>query len=448
MVKNNTLIVLVCAVILAGAVYYFDFRHPKDTSAPKDTSKPALSLQASDVTGMTLTHPARAGEPSIELEKRGNGWQITQPVDTAADQPTIEGLVDEIAGARVDQTEPGSAERRKVYGLDPPRTSLELRMQNGSKHILLLGDKEFTGASVYTVIDGGQNVSLLPSVLFESVNKRLDDLRDRAVVHFDSAATASFDLKNGSGELAASKQKDLWKFAKPDDSSADADAIATLLGGIASAKFTGVADEKSDNLAKYGLGTPAVTFTAVDDKGAKATLLVGKKDGENYFARDASRPTIFRIDVDLYRKLTERYADLRDKQVVHVDTSDIQNIELRNDMGAITLSRKKDSPDEWDIDSPAAQKGKTAAATKVLNPLTGLRADEVLDRPAAALAAQLAKPAIVVVLTEKSGKQLTVRISKPAGDFAYAETSNSPVLYKVKKQIVDDLNFGAADAAL
>lgn len=448
MVKNNTLIVLVCAVILAGAVYYFDFRHPKDTAAPKDTSKPALSLQASDVTGMTLTHPARAGEPSIELEKRGNGWQITQPVDTAADQPTIEGLVDEIAGARVDQTEPGSADRRKVYGLDPPRTSLELRMQNGAKHTLLFGEKDFTDASVYTVIDGGQNVSLLPSALFETVNKRLDDLRDRAVLHFDSAATASFNLKNGSGELVASKQKDMWKFSKPADSSADADAIATLLGGIASAKFVGVADEKSDNLAKYGLATPAVTFTAVDDKGVKATLLVGKKDAENYFARDASRPTIFRIDADLYKKLTERYADLRDKQVVHVDTSDIQNIELRNDMGAITLSRKKDSPDEWDIDSPAAQKGKTAAATKVLDPLTGLRADEVLDHPAAALVAQLAKPAIVVVLTEKSGKQVTVRISKPAGDFAYAETSDSPVLYKVKKQIVDDLNFGAADAAL
>ena len=51
-------------------------------------------------------------------------------------------------------------------------------------------------------------------------------------------------------------------------------------------------------------------------------------------------------------------------------------------------------------------------------------------------------------LTDKAGKQVTVRISKAYGDFAYVQASNSPALYKVKKQIVDDLNLSAADAAL
>jgi len=448
MVKNNTLIVLLCAVILAGAVYYFDFRHPKDDSAPKDTSKPALSLQASDVTGMTLSHPVRAEDPAIELEKHGDDWQITQPVQTEADQPTIQGLVDEIAGARVDQTEPGTPDRRKVYGLDPPRTQLELRMQNGSKHTLLFGDKDFTGASVYTVIDGGQSVSLLPSALFDSVTKPLDNLRDRAVLHLDADATASFDLKNSSGELLASKDKDQWKFSKPDNSPADGDAVTSLLSGVASTKFVSVVEEKPENLAKYGLSSPAVSLTAADGKGAKTTLLVGKKDGDFYFARDASRPAVFRIDADLYKKLAEQYADLRDKQVVHVDTSSIQSIELRNDKGVIAASRKKDSPDEWDFDSPADQKGKTAATWKILDPVTGLRADQVIDHPAAAQLAQLAKPAVTAVLTDKSGKQLTVRISRASGDFAYAQASNSPALYKVKKQVVDDLTLSAADAAL
>jgi Domain of unknown function (DUF4340) len=461
MVKNNTLVVLVCAVILAGAVYYFDFRHPKDDdAAPKDTSKPALSLQASDVTGIMLSHPGQAstpgGVPAIDFEKRGGNWQITRPVDTAADQPTLQGLVDLIAGARVDQTEPGTPDRLKVYGLDPPRTAVELRLANGSKHTLLFGDKDFTGASVYAVIDGGRNVSLLPAALFESVTKPLDDLRDRAVLHLDPAATASFDLKNSSGELAAFKtkegDKDSWKFTKPDGSSADADAVSSLLGGIATVKFTGVAAETADNLAKYGLASPAMSFTAVDDKGTKAALAIGKavdkKDGEGYFARDASRPTIFRIDADLYAKLAAKYADLRDKQVVHLNTSDIRGIDLHNDKGDLALSRKKDAPDEWDIDAPTDAKGKTAAAWKILDPLTGLRADEVLDHPDAGLAAQLAKPAVTVMLTEQSGKQLTVRISKTDGDFVYVQAGAAPTLYKVKKQAVDDLNLTAADVAL
>jgi hypothetical protein len=448
MVKNNTLIVLLCAVILAGAVYYFDFRHPKDDSPIKDTTKPAFSFQASDVTGLTLSHPARAGEPAIEFEKRGGKWQITKPVETAADQSTVEGLVDEVAGARFDQSEPGTPDRLKVYGLDPPRTSLEVRMQNGSKHTVLLGEKDFTGGSVYTIVDGGKTVSLLPAVLFDDVAKPLDNLRDSGALHIDSAAVASFDLKNSSGELSASKEKDLWRFSKPNDLSADSETIQTLLGSVGAAKFTGVVAETPENLAKYGLAAPAVTFTTTDDKGAKATLLVGKKDGDDYFARDTSRPTIFRISGDLYKKLAEGYADLRDKVVVHVDTSDIQSIELRNDNGSVVESRKKDSPDEWDIDSPADQKGKTAASYKIFDPLTMLRAEEVIDHPTAALLAQLAKPAITVILTDKAGKLLTVRVSKPVGDFAYAQSSNSAALYKVKKQVVNDLSLKPADAAL
>ena len=117
---------------------------------------------------MTLSHPAQAGHPAIQIEKRGGDWQITQPVETDADQPTSRAWSIEIAGARVDQTEPGTPDRLKVYGLDPPRTSLELRMQNGAKHTLLFGDKDFTGASVYTVVDGAKDVyRCLPSSLFD-----------------------------------------------------------------------------------------------------------------------------------------------------------------------------------------------------------------------------------------------------------------------------------------
>ena len=64
------------------------------------------------------------------------------------------------------------------------------------------------------------------------------------------------------------------------------------------------------------------------------------------------------------------------------------------------------------------------------------------------LLAQLAKPAITAILTDKAGKALTVRISKPVGDFAYAQSSNSAALYKVKKQVVADLSLKPVDAAL
>lgn len=445
MIKKPTLLVLLLAVGLGAVVYYFDWRHANEEKPAKATSKPAFSVQASDIVSFTLSHPGQSADSAIRFERRNGAWQIVQPVETEAEQSTAQGIVDQLGSARVEQTEPGDADRRKAYGLDPAQVSVDFQLANGSKHTLLLGNTSFSGNSVYTIVDGGQNVALLPQSLSTSAGKSLDDLRDRAVLHMDSAGATSFNLKNSSGELAASKEKDQWKFTKPAASLAGQDSVETLLGAISNAKMVSVASEKPQDLAKYGLVNPAITFTAATGKGTPSTLLVGKKDGGAYFARDPSRPTIFRINEDLYKKLSEKFGDLRDKRLVHMDAVDIQRLEIRDANGAIVLSRKKGNPDEWSFEAPEDQKGKAATAWKILDPVSELKAEEVIDQPAANLRAQLATPAISAVVTDKSGKELKIRISKPAGDFVYAQASDSTSLYKLKKQVFEELNLKPAD---
>lgn len=445
MIRKSTLFVLLCAVILGAVVYYFEGKRDREKSAAEDTSKPVFSMQASDVTSFTLSHPAQPSQPAIRFEKRGGVWQIVQPIETEADQSTAQGIVDLLAESRISETEPGTPDRLKAYGLDPPQVSVEFQLRNGAKHTLLVGDKDFAGTSVYTIVDGAQSVSLLPESLSTSTRKSLDDLRDRAVLHIDSEQVASFVLRNAGGELSASRDKDEWKFSKPNGALADKDAVDSLLSAVATAKMAGIASEKPENLPKYGLASPALTFSVLDNKSEKSALVVGRKDGDAYFARDASRPMIFRIRQDLYTKLAQRFTDLRDKKVLHLVADDIQRIQIRGSSGEIDLSRKPDNPDEWIIDAPAEQKGKSAASWKVLDPVTNLRAEEVIDRPAAALLAQLAKPALSLVLADKNGQQTTLRISKPAGDFAYAQASGNPALCKLKKQALDDLNFKPED---
>jgi Domain of unknown function (DUF4340) len=444
-VKKPTLIILGLAIVLAGAVYYFDW---KGSSAPKVTPpKRAYSIQASDVVSLTLAHPNQPGEPAIHFAKRGGSWQIVQPVDTAADESTVDGLVDQLASADVSQTEPGAPDRLKAYGLDPPQASLDFQLANGSTHTLLIGNKSFDGDSVYAIVDGAHQVSLLPELLGTSTAKNLDALRDRSVLHFDSAVTASFTIKRPSGEIEASKENQQWKLKKPSNAFASQDAVDSLLQAVSGATMLSVASEKPDNLAHYGLANPAISFTVTDGKGAQSALLIGKKDGDSYFARDVSRPTIFRVSDDLYKKLSENFSDLRDKKVVHVDSSDIQAIEVRDSNGLLSISRKKDSPDDWIFNAPPDQTGKAASSWKIIDPLTSLTAEDVIDHPAPNLLALEAHPEVTAVLTAQDGKTVTVKISKALGDFAYAQASGSPSLYKIKKDSLDALNVKPADVA-
>lgn len=442
-VKKSTLVILAIAIVLGGAVYYFDL---KASGTPKVTPpKRAYSIQASDVVALTLAHPNQPNEPAIHFAKRGQTWQIVHPVDTAADQSTVDGLVDQLAGSDVSETEPDTPDRLKAYGLDPPQASLDFQLANGSTHTLVIGNKSFGGDSVYAIIDGARQVSLLPELLGTSAAKNLDTLRDRSVLHFDSGVAASFVIKSPSGEIEAAKENQQWKLKKPANAFASQDAVDSLLQDVSGATLLSVASEKPDNLAHYGLANAAMSFTVIDGKGAQSTLLIGKKDGNAYFARDVSRPTVFRVSDDLYKKLSEKFADLRDKKLVHLDSSDIQAIEVRDSNGSFSISRKKDSPDDWIFDTPTDQKGKTASSWKVLDPLTSLTADEVIDHPVQNLLALEKSPEVTAVLTGKDGKMLTVKISKLSGDFAYAQASDSSSLYKIKKDSLDALNVKPAD---
>lgn len=439
MIKKSTLIFLLCAIILGGVFYYLELKKGLG-SKPAETAKSAFSVPEADISSLTLTHPAKPNQPAIRLDKTKDNWQIVQPMVAAADQPSVQGLLDNLTTAKVSEnTEPATPDRLKVYGLASPQLEIAFQLKNGAKHTLQIGDKDFTGNSIYAIVDGGKTVSLLPVSVLTGSDKSLDDLRDHAVLHLTTYQVASFTLKNPSGQMDLTKSKDQWKFTKPSDAMADQDSIDALFTAISNAKLTSFVSEKPEDLGKYGLANPAIDFTFVDDTGKKSTLLLGKKDGNEYFARNTSRPSIFRVNADLYTQLAKGYSDLRDKKVLHFDSADITRVEIHNDHGTIAVNSK--GGNQWAIDSPDAQKGKTAASYKVFDPLTELRADQVIDHPEAGLVAKLAKPAIEVTLTDKNGKKLTLKMSKPAGDVVYAQASDSSALYKLKKQDFDNLNF-------
>ncbi|MGH9705533.1 MAG: DUF4340 domain-containing protein, partial [Candidatus Acidiferrales bacterium] len=357
MIKKSTLFVLLAAIILGAVVYYFDGRSSKQKKTPVDTTKPAFNLQASDIQSFTLSRPSKTGETPIQFEKKDGTWIITQPVETGADQPSVNGITDGIASARISQTEPGAPDRLKAYGLDPAEVSIDFQMKSGAKHTLLLGLSGFAGTSVYSVVDGGKNVLMLPVSLLTSADKPLGELRDRTILNVKSDEVTSFDLKNASGELVADKQGSDWEFSKPSAGRADSEAIGQLLAPLESGKFLSVASETPEHPAKYGLEPPAITLKVEQGKNTE-TLLVGKKEGVNYYARDASRPVIFLIGSDLHDKLVEKFSDLRDKTVLHFEAENINHVEVHNPSGLIAMTRK--SAEDWSIDEPANEKGKTA----------------------------------------------------------------------------------------
>jgi len=435
-VKKSTGIIFLVAAALAAFVYFYDLKHSPTTETPSETSKPAFSISSEDINAIQID---RAGTTD-DFTHPNDGWSIAQPIGARADQGALDGIATQLATLRVDRTLPPPAlDQLASFGLAKPAMTIDFTLKNGAKHSLELGAKDFSGSSVYAMVDGSKSISLISDAILTSSDKPLDDFRDHTVLPFDSANVNSFDLKNPSGEISVVKNGSDWKIEKPHASSADGDAVSALLSSVSSARIVNFVSDSSADLAKYGLAKPAVTFEVKLANGKTAELQTGKKENDNYDARDISRSGIFRVNEALYTSLSEKLVALRDKQLVHVNTSDISRAQLKDEKGTTTCVQGANG--DLVLEQPAGAKGAPPACPGFVDSIEGARAQDIYDAPSAAIAASVAKAPIVVTITSKDGKTLELRISAVSGDAAYVRSSAGSEVYKVDKQLFTDLDL-------
>ncbi|MHB8487025.1 MAG: DUF4340 domain-containing protein [Candidatus Acidiferrales bacterium] len=435
--KKSTLLVVVVAIALGAFVYFYDSKHSVAPPTDEASWKPAFAVNADQITGLTLV----SGTGKTVFAKQGNSWQITQPVPTRADQASINGIVNDLSSAKIRRSFAPTDSLSK-YGLSQPAVTIDFQQKSGMEHTIRLGDKDFSGNVVYALIDASKNVDLLPVSLLDETDKPLSQLRDRSLLELNGSEITGITIDGSTGTVAVTKKRSTWEIAKPKAVLADSSAVDSLASALSTDKFTDVVSESPEDLAKYGLTHPSMSVTATT-KGQEFHLLVGKKNGNNYYARDTARPIIFEIGSTVYDALNKKFFDLRDKSILHFDPAQVAAVEIHNANGAIQCAQGKD--DQWTILQPAADKGKAIQSWKILDPIENARAKQIYDTPSRAILAHVAKPAIEVILTDKSGKKTTIDISAAVGDSVYVRTAAGLQVYELNTQILKDLGFKAAD---
>jgi hypothetical protein len=435
--KKSTLLLLLLAVVGGALIYYLEIKPGKPRDEEPDKSREAFKLNREDITQVVLT---RAGQ-SVTFENKDNKWTITQPLSAPADDSTINSLIGDLVSPRISRDLKATAEELKTYGLTEPKVKLEVKLKNGQSHRIELGEKDFTGNSVYAKIDGGQDVALLSGSLLTNADKELKDLRDRSVLGgLSQYDIKSLKLNTENGVVALEKQDAVWKLTAPVSGAAEESEVNSLLSELTSAKAAEIVTETADDLAKYGLNNSKINATAQLTTGGERALLIGSKVDEQYYAKVSDRPQIFKVEKSLYDKLNPKITALRSKEIIKVNQDEVTRVQLKNpNIASLVIEADKDHT-KWLVKEPGDKKDKEASVSKVFNPLQ-TKADEVVDKPSAAILAKLAKPAVTVSITTKDGKTSVISFSAADGDNAYARVAGNPAVYKVNKTTVESLSF-------
>jgi hypothetical protein len=248
------------------------------------------------------------GANAFTLERDGAGWRLVQPLQERADAPTADAIVRAIQDLRATRfaAEATGVEEPAAFGLAEPALRVTLRRGGEPPIELALGRK---GDAIYARSGDGPVVEVASSVL-GSIDKAVDDLRDKQVFGFDTSEVHRVRFAGEGGDMEVEKRGEDWHLVAPKEAKAKRwkiDTAVSLVGTLRAKRFV------QGEPAAYGLDAPRRTVTLLDAQGKElGKLLVGKVDSALAYVRAEGSDRIAEVDSPRLGSLPDGLADVEE----------------------------------------------------------------------------------------------------------------------------------------
>ncbi|HXP35934.1 MAG TPA: DUF4340 domain-containing protein [Chthoniobacterales bacterium] len=308
---------------------YVRFENSKETFLAGQSVKKAIDKKPEDFRDRKLTDlimaqvvrvvlKTSAGE--MELQKRGDHWDIVKPLHTRADDQKVSDLIAQVTTARIQQFVADDRGDLHSYGLAEPRGSLTLFAQDDKQGQTLQigGVPEKEKDQVYVRFSPRGFVYTLPKTIDETLNNKPNDLRDRHLVRIDTKILDRLTIDApGKGKTVLARKDENWTIASRNNAPANSSEVRRLIDRLQNEQVTRFVEDVASNLPKYGLDKPQliVTFssfasenTAETKAGEQpfASVAFGKVEGDNVHARIGDEPFVVAVHRNL---LDQIFAD-------------------------------------------------------------------------------------------------------------------------------------------
>ncbi len=284
-------------VVLLGSLWLVQ-KNAKDdavahSQAAASAALPEVKLPADDVDKVTKIQIKNAGKGEVVLEKEGDNWKLTKPVNYPANQQNVKSLLDNLKEVKLKDTIDNGTGQYATYELDDEKAVHVQVFKDTAKGIDLYFGKSGTRGQMTRLSDkdGVYVASGYSSFLYTRETK---DWRDRDVMKFEDANVVSVNLKNDNGVFSFSQNGDKWTgtFKGKPIPSLDGDKVKDMLRTYKSLSAEDFADDKPPS--ETGLDKPAVLAIALKDAGGTLKINVGKTStGSSRYAQKEGTPTVF-----------------------------------------------------------------------------------------------------------------------------------------------------------
>lgn len=428
---RNLILATIVLAALAGTLYWSDHRKGgEDTAkASTDTSPAILKLDSSSITKVELKN--KDAEP-IVLEKNGSGsWRITQPKPLPADPSSVANELSTLASLNSERLVEEKASDLKPYGLDPAAVEVNVSEKDNKTQRLLIGDQTPTGNAVYATLSGDPRLFTIPNYEKTSIDKGLNDFRDKRLLTVDADKISRIDLIRKNQDIEFGRNKEEWQILKPKPLRADDIQVGDLARKLADARMelTGSDAGSSDAASAFAHATPVAIAKVTDPSGTQELQV--RKSKDTYYAKSSVADGTYKVDSSLGTALDKGLDDFRNKKIFDFGFNDPDKIEMHCASKAYFLT--KGGTDWW---SANGKKMDPEAAESFVSQLRDLNASKFVE-------SAFSNPEIEIAITSDTGKRTEkVSIAK-SGNSYIARRENDSSFYQLDSSAVDALQKSA-----
>ena len=422
---------LILAALAVGVYLSNKQKAAEAAKPPSDAPPKILALSDGDVTKITLKK--RDADPVVLAKDPTGKWELTAPKPYPADQDAARQLASAAGTVTSDRVVEDKASDLKTYGLQPANVEIDITTKSGKNKTLRLGDDALANGGTYVALDGDPRVFTIPSYTKSSLEKSLNDLRDKRLLTFDQDKLSRVELIAKKQDIEFGRDKDQWQIIKPKPYRADGLQVDELIRKIKEAKLDlAVSDEDAKKAASsFNSGTLAGTVKVTDPSGTQQ--LEVRKVKDDYYAKSSAVDGVHKVTTELGTALDKGLDDFRNKKLFDFGFSDPNKIEMR-DNGKTYAFQK--SSEDW---FASGKKMDSVSVQSFIDKLRDLTASKFDD------SGTFGTPILDVTVTSNDGKRIEkVLISKQGSD-CIAKRENEPALYGLDSKNVDDLSKAASD---
>src|SRR2546430_1140925 len=333
---------------------YVRFENSKETFLVNQSVKKAIDKKPEDfrdrkLTDLIMAQVVRvvlktpAGE--MELQKKGDHWDIAKPLHTRADDEKVSDLIAQVTTARIQQFVADDRGDLHPYGLAEPRGSLTLFAQDDKQgQTLQIGAVlEKQKDQVYVRFSPRGFVYTLPKKIEETLNSKPNDLRDRHLVRIDTKILDRLTIDvPGKGKTILARKDENWTIASRNNAPGNSSEVRRLIDTLQNEQVTRFVEDVASNLPKYGLDKPQVTVTfssfasenRAETKAGEqpfASVAFGRIEGNNVYARVGDEPFVVAVRRNLLDQIFADPLQWQDLSIFNFKPDQIHRVNVTTD---------------------------------------------------------------------------------------------------------------------